>query len=118
MSKIIRVVKPNGDDSRSLLTSSTRWSSELPLSPRECEIARLVASDLTNKEIARVLDISEWTVSTHLRRIFSKLRVHTKAGMVAYVLDKVAMAERRNIQEQPRLGTNKLIVDSFKVQRA
>lgn len=77
----------------SLLTSCTGWSTDLPLSPRECEIARLVASDLTNKEIAAVLEISEWTVSTHLRRMFSKLSVHSKAGMVARVLDNVAAAE-------------------------
>lgn len=87
--------EPNEPEDESLLTTSSEWSSELPLSPRECEIARLVASDLTNKEIARVLEISEWTVSTHLRRIFSKLRVHSKAAMVARVLDTVAMAERR-----------------------
>lgn len=80
---------------RSLLDTSVWWASALPLSPRECEIARLVASDLTNKEIAAVLEISEWTVSTHLRRMFTKLEVHTKAGMVARVLDAVAAADPR-----------------------
>lgn len=78
-----------------LLTSSTHWSAELPLSPRECEITRLVASGLTNKEIAGVLEISEWTVSTHIRRIFSKLEVHSKVSMVGRALDIVAAAERR-----------------------
>ena len=90
-----REAGPPESQLRSLLTTSAQWSSELPLSPRECEVTRLVASDLTNKEIADVLEISEWTVSTHLRRIFSKLDVHSKAAMVARVLDKVAAAERR-----------------------
>ena len=82
-------------DAVSLLTSSKRWPAELPLSPRECEICRLVASGLTNKEIGAVLEISEWTVSTHLRRVFGKLEVHSKVAMVAQILDIVAAAERR-----------------------
>jgi len=57
------------------------------LSPREQEIARMVASGCTNKEIASVLDISSWTVSTHLRRIFCKLDVTTRAAMVARLVD-------------------------------
>jgi DNA-binding CsgD family transcriptional regulator len=53
------------------------------LSPRELQIARLVASGATNHAIASALDISTWTVSTHLRRIFAKLSVCTRAEMVA-----------------------------------
>jgi DNA-directed RNA polymerase specialized sigma24 family protein len=41
----------------------------------EREIARMVAMGLSNKAIAHMLDISPWTVSTHLRRIFIKLSV-------------------------------------------
>src|ERR1700682_2634602 len=40
------------------------------LSPRECEVVRMVARGYPNKVIAGVLDISSWTVCTHLRRIF------------------------------------------------
>ncbi|MFF4503680.1 LuxR C-terminal-related transcriptional regulator [Streptomyces sp. NPDC001401] len=53
------------------------------LSPREAEIVRLVGAGHTNKTIAAVLDISLYTVSTHLRRIFAKLGVSTRAAMVA-----------------------------------
>jgi DNA-binding CsgD family transcriptional regulator len=53
------------------------------LSPREFEIARLVAHGATNRAIATTLDISLWTVSTHLRRIFAKLAVSSRAEMVA-----------------------------------
>ncbi len=53
------------------------------LTPREREIARMVGDGFTNKEIASVLEISSWTVSTHLRRIFGKLDVGTRAAMVA-----------------------------------
>jgi DNA-binding CsgD family transcriptional regulator len=53
------------------------------ISPRELQIARLVARGATNQAIAKALDISAWTVSTHLRRIFAKLGVGTRAEMVA-----------------------------------
>jgi DNA-binding CsgD family transcriptional regulator len=53
------------------------------LSPRELQIARLVADGATNRAIASSLDISLWTVSTHMRRIFAKLGVGSRAEMVA-----------------------------------
>ena len=57
------------------------------LSPREYEIARMVAKGYPNKTIASVLEISAWTVSTHLRRIFAKLDVTSRAAMVARLLE-------------------------------
>jgi DNA-binding CsgD family transcriptional regulator len=53
------------------------------LSPRELQIAQLVADGATNRAIASSLDISLWTVSTHMRRIFAKLDVCSRAEMVA-----------------------------------
>jgi DNA-binding CsgD family transcriptional regulator len=53
------------------------------LSPREQQIVRLVAKGYVNNTIGRVLDISPWTVSTHLRRIFAKLGVASRAAMIA-----------------------------------
>ena len=58
------------------------------LSPREQEIARMVAQGYPNKTIAAVLEISSWTVSTHLRRVFAKLGVRSRAAMVARVLEE------------------------------
>ena len=57
------------------------------LSPREQEIARMIAKGYPNKTIAGVLDISVWTVSTHLRRIFAKLGVSSRAAMVGRMID-------------------------------
>src|SRR5438270_3726098 len=53
------------------------------LSPRETEIARMVGLGYTNRAIAAVLDISLYTVSAHMRRIFIKLGVGSRAAMVA-----------------------------------
>jgi DNA-binding NarL/FixJ family response regulator len=52
------------------------------LTGRELEIATLVALGWPNKQIADHLHISEWTVSAHLRRVFAKLGVHSRAAMV------------------------------------
>ena len=52
------------------------------LTERELQIAVLVAQGLQTKRIAFLLKISEWTVSAHLRRIFTKLRVESRAAMV------------------------------------
>lgn len=67
----------------------------ISLSPREQEIARLVAKGLPNKAIAAVLDISPWTVATHLRRVFAKLGVSSRAEMVARVLKEDLLAEHK-----------------------
>ena len=61
--------------------------SRVQLSPREQEIVRMVAQGHPNKVIADVLNISAWTVCTHLRRIFAKLGVGSRAAMVAQLLE-------------------------------
>jgi DNA-binding CsgD family transcriptional regulator len=58
------------------------------LSPREREIARMVACGYPNKMIGGVLAISSWTVSTYLRRIFAKLNVNSRAAMVARLMEE------------------------------
>jgi hypothetical protein len=46
-----------------------------------------VAKGLPNKCISAVLEISTWTVATHLRRVFAKLGVSSRAAMIARVLE-------------------------------
>jgi DNA-binding CsgD family transcriptional regulator len=57
------------------------------LSPRELEIVRMVAQGHQNKIIAGILNISTWTVCAHVRRIFAKLGVSSRAAMVARLLE-------------------------------
>jgi two-component system nitrate/nitrite response regulator NarL len=72
------------DGVRCLLAKATpEPGHRICFSPREGEIARMVAKGYPNKMIAEVLDISVWTVGTHLRRIFGKLGVNSRAAMVA-----------------------------------
>lgn len=49
-----------------------------PLSPREIEILKLVATGASNREIAETLVISEGTVKNHLSSILSKLGVRDR----------------------------------------
>jgi DNA-binding CsgD family transcriptional regulator len=53
------------------------------LTPRECEVALLVASGHTNAEVARELLLSEATVKTHLVRTFAKLDVRSRTELAA-----------------------------------
>ncbi|AIR99245.1 response regulator [Streptomyces glaucescens] len=53
------------------------------LTPRERDILGHLVRGLTNRDIARTLYISEATVKTHLRRIYDKLGVTTRAAAVA-----------------------------------
>ncbi len=63
---------------------SNQTSSELSvLTDREREVLDLLAQGLTNKEIAEKLVITTNTVKRHLKAIFEKLDVHTRAAATA-----------------------------------
>ncbi|MFJ2827295.1 response regulator [Streptomyces sp. NPDC087263] len=59
-----------------------------PLSAREREVLVLVAKGTSNREIARVLFISEATVKTHLTHLYAKLGVKDRAAAVAVAYDR------------------------------
>jgi DNA-binding NarL/FixJ family response regulator len=48
------------------------------LTPREREIAVLIACNLTNKEIARRLRLCPATVKNHVHNILQKLNIHRR----------------------------------------
>jgi len=58
-----------------------------PLSERELEVLRLVASGMTNREIADKLHISEKTVARHISNIFNKLDLSSRSAATAYAYD-------------------------------
>ncbi|MGV9286705.1 response regulator [Streptomyces sp. NPDC003719] len=58
------------------------------LTDRERDILAQLATGLGNRDIARALFISEATVKTHLRRIYDKLGVDTRAGAVAVAKER------------------------------
>ena len=58
--------------------------SSTPLTGREIEVLRLVASGKTNRAIANKLNISEKTVARHLSNIFNKLDLSSRTAATAY----------------------------------
>lgn len=58
-------------------------SAELKLSVRELEIARMIADDFSDKEIAWRLGVEISTVRTHLKRVFAKLGVRRRSGVAS-----------------------------------
>ncbi|MFJ8539028.1 response regulator [Streptomyces sp. NPDC093591] len=58
------------------------------LTDRERDILAQLARGIGNRDIARALYISEATVKTHLRRIYDKLGVDTRAGAVAVAKER------------------------------
>jgi DNA-binding CsgD family transcriptional regulator len=56
-----------------------------PLSPRELEVALLVAEGLTNAEIAERLTVSVRTVTSHLDHIYTRLGINSRVALARYV---------------------------------
>ena len=83
------------DGLRCLVLVEATGLPEGTLSPREDEIARMVGLGYPNKTIAANLGISSWTVSTHLRRMFAKFGVSSRAALVASEIEERRVFDER-----------------------
>jgi DNA-binding NarL/FixJ family response regulator len=82
---------PSGPSARAEATAEPPAS---PLSPREREVAALVARGLMNREIAAELVIAERTVETHVANILGKLGLKSRVEVGAW-------AERHGLLDGP-----------------
>ncbi|HEY6294736.1 MAG TPA: AAA family ATPase [Streptosporangiaceae bacterium] len=62
-------------------------AADSPLSPREIEVARLVARGLTNKQIGEALFVSERTAENHVQHILVKLGFSNRSQIAAWAAD-------------------------------
>ena len=58
-----------------------------PLTQRELQILGRLQSDLSNREIAEAIFVSEGTLKWHLHNIYGKLGVRTRSGALATAKD-------------------------------
>jgi DNA-binding CsgD family transcriptional regulator/tetratricopeptide (TPR) repeat protein len=64
---------------------SSPYLPSVVLTPREKEVALLVAQELTNRQIASALTLSEHTVATHIRNVLKKLGLVSRNQVAAWV---------------------------------
>lgn len=55
-----------------------------PLSQREVQVLRLLASGTTNTDIAQTLNIAEGTVKNHISNLYQRLNLHSRAEAAAW----------------------------------
>jgi DNA-binding CsgD family transcriptional regulator len=98
-----------GDDSRAIdlfstAVALTRAAAEMArkrdvsttaqLTPQELQITRFVAEGETNRTIATLMFLSPRTVDYHLRKVFTKLGLSSRAELIRLVMTDAALAGR------------------------
>jgi DNA-binding NarL/FixJ family response regulator len=75
-----------------------------PLTPREGEVAALIARGSSNREIAEALVISESTAEVHVKRILSKLQFKSRSQVATWATQR-ALAPTQAALRYPATGS-------------
>ena len=70
---------------RRMATAEPETHGWAALTAAEVAVARLVAEGLTNRDVAERLFLSPHTVNSHLRHVFTKLRINSRVELVRFV---------------------------------
>lgn len=73
---------------KEIATRLSERESRAGLSPREQDVLAMIAKGLTNKEIARVLVISQFTVRDHVNHILEKLEASDRTEAVSIAMQQ------------------------------
>jgi two-component system, NarL family, response regulator DevR len=65
-----------------------RTLEDVRITPRERQVIDFIGDGLSNKEIAKRLDVGEHTVRSHVRNVMEKLALHTRLQIAAHVHQK------------------------------
>jgi DNA-binding CsgD family transcriptional regulator len=57
------------------------------LSPQQARIVRLILQNKPDKQIAVELNLNRYTIRTYLKRIFDRLGIDNRLGLVLHVFD-------------------------------
>ncbi|MDQ4045292.1 MAG: LuxR C-terminal-related transcriptional regulator [Chloroflexota bacterium] len=74
------------DAAAALASTQPPRQSKVPLSDREIEVLRLLAEGRTDADIAEALAISRRTAATHVRHIYDKIGVTSRAAAAAWAV--------------------------------
>jgi LuxR family maltose regulon positive regulatory protein len=97
-----------GDDARRLLAAVGRTADRTPtdqgliepLSERELQVLRLLATDLNGPDIARELVLSLNTVRTHTKNIYAKLGVNDRRAAIRRAAELDMLSRRGDPQRR------------------
>lgn len=84
-SKLMNYVK---DSRQTKQDKAKETQEEFALTDREIDILKRIVDDLTEHQIGEELFISHHTVRTHIKNIYKKLHVHSRASAVRFAISK------------------------------
>ena len=84
---------PRLSDVTTIETSATAKIDAM-LTPRQRDVFELIVQGMSNKEIARTLDLAEGTVKIHIKALFAKLGVRRRAAVAVAGRRLLSSAER------------------------
>ncbi len=77
----------SGEDTGTIVIHRPKLG-ELPLSARQLEVSKLVATGMTNAAIAEQLGISPRTVTSHLDHIYGRLGIGSRAALTRWIVER------------------------------
>lgn len=77
-------------------TTSSTAKIDTILTPRQRDVFELIVQGMSNKEIARTLELAEGTVKIHIKALFAKLGVRRRAAVAVAGTRLLSVPERGN----------------------